>query len=229
MDASGEEGRQRCVPRQGPQEAGLALHTRYLGGHLLLFSSDLRIQSIGGLLQLCLHGLQLILLGADLANELIYFCLLGLPLLLGGLLLLAGFLLGGFGLLQFSLVHLYLLPDGNQVVHDLVIILHDLFHHHEVVQQIAEVSGGKQDGPVGHLALLLHIANTAAEQIVLLRLVRLRLGQLHLLLLDELAVFLDLSSHVVYFFLNHVDLPLDQVLLLLGGVLVRPNVLQLGL
>lgn len=165
----------------------------------------------------------MILLGTDLANELINFCLLGLPLLLGGLLLLAGFLLGGFGLLQFSLVHLYLLPDGNQVVHDLVIILHDLFHHHEVVQQIAEVSGGKQDGPVGHLALLLHIANTAAEQIVLLRLVRLRLGQLHSFSWMSGRISRFDAVHVVYFFLNHVDLRLDQVLLLLGGVLVLPE------
>ena len=91
----------------------------------------------------------------------------------------------------------------------------------------AEVSGGKQDGPVGHLALLLHIAHPLAELVIELCLFSLRLGQLLLLQGDELAVFVNLGLDVVDLRLSGIDLLLQQLLLLQSLALVRLDFLQL--
>ena len=50
----------------------------------------------------------------------------------------------GRGSLQIRLILRDLLPDSNELIHDLVVILHDLIHHHRIAQQIGKIAGGNK-------------------------------------------------------------------------------------
>ena len=208
----------------GPLEAlftddGHALGSQ-LGLELPLFPGDLVVHGLGRRLELGLHGLQLVLLAADLTDEGVYLRLLALQPGFGVRLLLPGFLLGGAGLLQLRLLLLDLGLGGQQLVHDGVVIGHDFLHHHEAVQHVGEILRVEEDGPIGDLPLLLHIAHPLTEELILLRLLLLQLSQFVLLLGDQLVIFGDLCVDVVDLRLDHVDLLLQQALLFQCLVLV---------
>ena len=214
---------------QRPQEAGLADHILDLVGVLLLLPLDLRVQVVGRLFQLGLHLLQLILPGADLPDKLIDLVFLLLQLLLDGNLLLLGLLLLALGLLQSSPVRRHLGLEGLQVLHHLVVILDDLLDHHVVVQKLGKAAGGKQNGPVGDLPLLLHLPHPAAKEVELSGLVGLGLTQLLRLFGDQLVVHGNLLVDVVDLLADDLNLTLDQLLFIDGGVFVRLDGLQLVL
>ena len=226
---AGQGGNGIISPRQGPQVARLAGHVGDLGGVLPLLGLDLGVQGLGGLVQLLLHLLQQVLMGADFGDELVHLVLLGLQLVLGGHLLGLGRLLLRLGILQGGAVVRHLLLEGHQTVDHLVVILDDLLDHHVVVQQLGEIAGRKQDGPVGGLSLLLHVPHPPAEQVKLGLLVGFCLLQLHRLLGNELVIHGNLLVDVGNLLADQVDLVLQQLLFLQGAALVRLDRLQLGL
>ena len=203
------QGGQVVPAGQGPQEARLAGHVGDLAGQFLLRRPDLRVRRVGRRLELGLRRLHLALLAADLRDQGVHLGLLGLQLRLGRLLLCLGVLLLLAGSLQGRFVGLDLLPDGNELIHHLVVIVHDLFHHHGVVQQVGKIVGAEQDGPVGDLPLLLHLPHPLAEQLVLGPFLLLRRRQLCLLLGDELVILGDLGRNVVDLRLGRIDLLLQ--------------------
>ena len=220
MDAPGKQRGQVIISRQRPHKTGFADHVVNLGGQLPLGGGDLCVGGVGGGLEFGLLRLQLVLLSGQLVDEGAHLRLLRFQVCLRRLLFLFGGLLGLTGGFQLRLVLLNLLPQGNELVHDLVVIVHDLLHHHGVVQQVRKVLGGEQDGPVGDLPLLLHIPHPLAEQLVLGLLLRLRLAELLLLLGNELIVFGDLGGNGIDLRLGGVDLLLQQGLALHGVGLI---------
>lgn len=221
------QGGQVVPAGQRPQEARFAGHVGDLAGQLLLRRPDLRVRGVGRRLELGLRRLHLALLAADLSDQGVHLGLLGFQLRLGRLLLRFGVLLLLAGGLQGCFIRLDLLPDGDELVHHLVVIVHDLFHHHGVVQQVGKIIGAEQDGPVGDLSLLLHLPHPLAEQLVLGPFLFLRRRQLRLLLGDELVILGDLCRDIVDLRLGGVDLLLQQGLLVQGLALVRLDGLQL--
>ena len=203
----------------------------FFGGQLLLVCSlglgDLLGHVIlGGLQLLDLLGVH-IALGGDLLDELIHLRLLRLKLGLLALLLGQRLLLPLAAGLQVGLGLGHGLPRFGQLVQDLIVGVHDLPDHVDPVQQVRKIAGLEQDGPVGHVAPLLHGPHPLLKLCLILGFLGLGLLQLGLLLRDlpgilDQQVFRDLDLLV-----QHIQLLLHQILLVQGLALGRANAVQL--
>ena len=188
--------------RQGPQPAvagrrELDVVLLPLLLQLLLLPGDVRPDG-GPLRVLCVQlPVDLRHIGVDLVQQLLGLRHLGLLLRPLGLLLLPGRLLLRAGALQLRLKPLQLLPGRGQLLHDLVVVVHHRVHIGQTVQQVGEVLGVKEDGPVGHRPLLLHGAHPLAEPLILGLLFGLRLPALRLFPGDLPVIVGDLRVDAV--------------------------------
>ena len=180
-----------------------------------------------GLLGLADLLLELLLPGGLLVQQRLLACLAGGILLkhpgslghLGVQLRLAGGKLR-LMLLQVRLILSQLLAQGAQLVNDALIVLHDLVDKIHAAQQVRKARGLEQHGPVGHGAPFLLLPHLAAEQVVLLLLLRLVLG-------DPVLGVLDLHLQQVDLLGNDGGLLVQQLLLLQGLGLVGLDLVQL--
>ena len=96
-----------------------------------------------------------------------------------------------------------------QVVNDTLVGGHDLIYPIQIGQHITEAAGVEQNRPITDGASLLHSPNPAAEQVILIRLLRLDFLQLSLTLCDQLLIVGDQLLIVGDLTDNHTD-PLIQ-------------------
>ena len=135
-----------------------------------------------------------------LRNLLLQRDLLGLEL---GLLILQL----GAGILELRLDGLDLFTGGRHVGLHLLIICNDLTDHVHAGKEVGQAGRLEQDGDVGHLAVLLEVAHTAAEADRLGLFFLLGSLELNALVLDLLVVGRDLL-------LDELDLLLGQIVFL---------------
>ena len=229
VDTGSEDRCNGVVSGHWPLPAGAGIKADLSGGDegLELLLDDLGVDAVGLRLQLGLRLLQLGLVRLDALNELVHLRLLGVQVALLPLQLVLLGLLVGAGGLQALLLALELLTGGRQLIHDLIVVVHDLADHGGPVQQVGKVGSAKQDVPVGDGPHLLHHPHPLAEEGVLLLLLGLGLGHLGLLLSDELVVLGNGGADAVDALGESVDLLLQQALLLQRLVLVVLDAVQL--
>ena len=122
-------------------------------------------------------------------------------------------LLGSLVLLQICLGICHSLTGGSQVVHHLVVIVHDFRNGVDLVQQVRKAVGIEENGPIGHIPPLLHAADSLVELLLVLGFFLLGFCQFHFLLVDHLAVILDGLLRESNLLLEYVDLLFQQELL----------------
>ena len=127
--------------------------------------------------------------------------------------LLGALLLGERGLERLLLFRDLRLQHA-QVVDHALISLHHLADEVHRAEQLLKARRLEKHRPVGHRPALLHRAHALAEQLVLIRLLRLRLAELLLGLLDERFILRDLLLGVGDLLADEVDLLIEQRLAL---------------
>mgnify|MGYP006967078674 CR=1 FL=1 len=85
-----------------------------------------------------------------------------------------------------------LLAGLLKVGYDLAVIVHHFVYKIHPGQEVGKVGGLENHRPIGNRAPLLLLSHLLAEQLVLIRLLRLRLAELLLGLLDERFILRDL-------------------------------------
>ena len=136
-------------------------------------------------------------------------------------------LFGSFALLQLSLGIGYRLTGGGQIVHDLVVVIHHFRDGVDLVQQVRKAVGIEENGPIGHVAPLLHAADPLTEFIVVLGLFLFGSGQFLLLLIDLLTILLDGLLRKGDLLPQNIDLLLQQKLLVQRRILRIGQLVQL--
>ena len=195
----------------------------------LLCRCDL-IGDVGGVILQLVHLLGIDRgLAGDLGDHRVHIGLLRHQVGLLGLQVGLGSLFRALALLQIGLGVGHGLAGRGQLVHDLVVIVHDLRNGIDLVQQVRKTVGIEQHGQVGHVAPLLHAAHPLAVLVVILRFLFFGLGQLLFLLDDHLAQFLDGLLGQSDLLFENVDLLFQQKLLIQSGVLGIGQLVQLFL
>ena len=231
VDAGAEGGGDFIASGDRPLPAGARVEADLprgdLGLDLLLLFDDLGFDFFLFPLQGVPAGLVLRLLALNLLDQGGGVRLLGIQLLLlCHQRVPLGLLVGPAGL-QLGLLRLDALAQGGQIVHDLVVGLHDLTDKGGPVQQVGEVGRVKEDGPVGDRSRLLHGPHPLAEQLVLDFFLGLGILQLGLLIRNEGVVLGNDGLGALNLLDLGGNLPVQQAFLLQGLGLVSGDGFEL--